>query len=545
MELPKEVVEWLVALDALQVSETGPSKSARNRADGITWLCLENEASSRFESGIGTAALVQSLIREKGLSDMKLDGFRTASSPVAKLFNWNKLAPALSVLGLPLDSETKSLILAGDVDAVADILSVLHQLHGDVWPEKRISTSDSGRSNQQLLEGQSEEERVQADRDSSKTGAQMDEEIGEWQAAASGEPRQKETAGARAARNSSNGASGYANGMPQSEANHVPSSRQDAFSERELNNEAAEGLAAAYDNCSNEPGEGRDGMNAPESRRSEDSDAPPEERIDWSQLASTNGRPSSRLSEVQINAERKDAKGNVTERNGAEQSGSAGGVELLAGLVAECFSVSHEEARDQMHGDFVDWIVGGFPERGSFDSALAWLQEVENRANLIAAADVSEVLTLVSTGMGSDSCHVAVATCRALSSLAKSLPVTQCADWFQSEAGPLQGLSKCWAVHRSEQLAEGLVGLVDSFSRTGMRALFQDKLHEVLPSAAVYMDVVEALLGPLAKNHACRKAFVASGVPGDLIAYALRHLGERQKLFIAHALYQQGEWQVP
>jgi hypothetical protein len=530
MELPKEVVDWLVALDALQVSETGPSKSARKRADGVTWLCLENEASSRFESGIGTAALVQSLIREKGLSDMKLDGFRTASSPVAKLFNWNKLAPALSVLGLPLDSETKSLILAGDVDAVADILSVLHQLHGDVWPEKRISTSDSGGSNQQLLQEQREEDRVQADRDSNKTGAQMEAEMGDRQAAARGEPRQKETAGARVFRNSSNGASGYANGMPQSEADHVSNTQQDAFPKRELNNEAAEGLAAGYDNLSNEPGEGRDGMNAPESRHSEDSDAPPEEGIDWSQLASTSGRPSSRLSEVQINAERTDAKGNVTEwkQNKAKQNGSAGGVELLAGLVAECFSVSQEEARDQMHGEFVDWIVGGFPERGNFDSGLAWLQEVENRANLLTTADASELLTLVSTGMGSDSCHVAVATCRALSSLAKALPAARCADWFLSEAGPLQGLSKCWAVHRSEHLAEGLVGLIDSFGQTAMRALFQDKLHEVLPSAAVYMDVAEALLGPLAKNHACRKAFVAGGVPGDLIAYALRHLGERQ-----------------
>ncbi|GAQ83902.1 hypothetical protein KFL_001670130 [Klebsormidium nitens] len=530
MELPREVADWLVACGALLHPETGPSRSTRNvtsSADVSTFVHLDDDAAARFETGIGTAALVRVLLQEKGLPEANLDGLRTASSPVAKLFNWNKLSPALAALGVPLDSETKSLILAGDVDAVGDILSVLHQMHGDVYADRIVSA--------QTLEETKENERGGTDGDLERAerrsgGADTGKELGKEYADTRGGPLD-ESRNERGESNA-NGRKGEVYGGQETEDYvinqlHNQSSRkpaQNGRSRKRDEEEDEEGESDAHGGEGNEYLEGKS--------------TPPEERIDWSRLASTSGRPSSRLSDIEPRQERAAGGENTAkQREGAsnepESGAGAGGMEVLARLASDSFAVSLLDAATRLAGgDFAEWIVRGGTEN---EKVLVWLEKVAESAGVIAAAavaepsDLTQVLSVVSTGMGFGSADVIFATCQALAGLARALPEDTCTDWFLSEAGPLQGLTDCWLTHRSSRSAGGLAELSSSFCGGMMRALFQDKLHEVLPEAAVYMDVTEAILGPLGKNHTSRKALAAAGVPGDLTAFALRHLGNGQE----------------
>lgn len=512
-------------------------------ADVSAFVHIDEDAAARFETGIGTAALVRVLLQEKGLPEANLDGFHTASSPVAKLFNWNKLSPALAALGVPLDSETKSLILAGDVDAVGDILSVLHQLHSDVCADKITSEhtlGEEGESERGDIDG--DLERAESRSGVAESGRERGEKNVETRGGQSEESAQKRGALQRAyAEASIERKKGNGSQKPEGYSSNQLTKQSSSKAAEDARSREWEKEEHGGGEMDTDVGEG--------SRYLAGESTPPEERIDWSRLASTSGRPSSRLSEMEPQQEQFEGGKNTTKQRGGDSSeqepgSGAGGMEVLARLASECFSVSISEAVTQLAGgDFVEWILGGGTEN---ERVLAWLEKVAESAGVIAGAavaepsDLTQVLSVVSTGMGSGSADVSFATCQALTALARALAEDTCTDWFLSDAGPLQGLTDCWLTHRSSQLAGGLAQLTDAFCRGKMRALFQDKLHEVLPEPAVYMDLAEAIMGPLGKNHASRKALAAAGVPGDLVAYALRHLGKCRKLslcfYVCHDL---------
>ena len=77
-----------------------------------------------------------SLGRLRGLPPpAPLASLREGASPVAKLYNWNLLAPALRPFDIEVDTDTKARIVAGDLDVVAGLLCRFYE---------RVVGQDSG-----------------------------------------------------------------------------------------------------------------------------------------------------------------------------------------------------------------------------------------------------------------------------------------------------------------------------------------------------------------------------------------------------------------
>ena len=58
--------------------------------------------------------------------ELSLDTIKELHTPVARLYNWNVLIPILHAMGVDIDADMKVLIVAGDLDIVADVLEQLH-----------------------------------------------------------------------------------------------------------------------------------------------------------------------------------------------------------------------------------------------------------------------------------------------------------------------------------------------------------------------------------------------------------------------------------
>lgn len=80
--------------------------------------------------------LLTALGRLRGLPPpAPLASLREGASPVAKLYNWNLLAPALRPFDIEVDTDTKARIVAGDLDVVAGLLCRFYE---------RVVGQDSG-----------------------------------------------------------------------------------------------------------------------------------------------------------------------------------------------------------------------------------------------------------------------------------------------------------------------------------------------------------------------------------------------------------------
>ena len=55
-----------------------------------------------------------------------LDKLKDSATPASRLYNWNLLADAMKKLGMSLDTDIKSLIVAGDFDMINELLKDIH-----------------------------------------------------------------------------------------------------------------------------------------------------------------------------------------------------------------------------------------------------------------------------------------------------------------------------------------------------------------------------------------------------------------------------------
>ena len=63
----------------------------------------------------------------RGMPPAPIDTFRDGVSPVVRLYNWNLLAPVFKPFGIVMDKTTKTLVVAGDLDAVANVLEKFYE----------------------------------------------------------------------------------------------------------------------------------------------------------------------------------------------------------------------------------------------------------------------------------------------------------------------------------------------------------------------------------------------------------------------------------
>ena len=67
-----------------------------------------------------------SLNREMVISEDNIASMKAGNKPSAKLYNWNLLVKELAKIDIEVDSDTKSLIVAGDTEFIYEIL---HQVY--------------------------------------------------------------------------------------------------------------------------------------------------------------------------------------------------------------------------------------------------------------------------------------------------------------------------------------------------------------------------------------------------------------------------------
>ena len=121
MEVPENIYNWLKATGLFQL------QSLKGK------FILPSDLASSLESGQAFVKLLKYMNQVKvTVTQNKLDRLTTpmpevntlknATTPAARLYNWNVLTQALELFGIDVDADTKSLIIAGDRDMITEIL---------------------------------------------------------------------------------------------------------------------------------------------------------------------------------------------------------------------------------------------------------------------------------------------------------------------------------------------------------------------------------------------------------------------------------------
>lgn len=75
---------------------------------------------------------------------MSLDKLKDSNTTASRLYNWNLLTDAMKKMGISLDSDIKSLIVAGDTQMLAEVLKDIYEF--DMNQLEKISIPSSANS---------------------------------------------------------------------------------------------------------------------------------------------------------------------------------------------------------------------------------------------------------------------------------------------------------------------------------------------------------------------------------------------------------------
>ncbi|KAL1525152.1 hypothetical protein AB1Y20_020023 [Prymnesium parvum] len=129
LALPSQVGRWLVQMGLVHPSEV----------EAMEPFLLKRPCAQEFENGVRVARLLQMLALD---GSETLDTLKDVHTPVAKLYNWNLLLPVMRARGLDVDQDMKVLIVAGDIDLVADLLVQLHNVEEGKPPMHGVARRD-------------------------------------------------------------------------------------------------------------------------------------------------------------------------------------------------------------------------------------------------------------------------------------------------------------------------------------------------------------------------------------------------------------------
>ena len=128
MNVGSAVATWLKGLRLLYDDECEEATGDSSR------VTLSQSATAYFANGVRVALLLRALSHD---GDLSLDTIKELHTPVARLYNWNVLIPILATMGVDVDADMKVLIVAGDLDIVADVLEQLHGSGTGSGPARR------------------------------------------------------------------------------------------------------------------------------------------------------------------------------------------------------------------------------------------------------------------------------------------------------------------------------------------------------------------------------------------------------------------------
>lgn len=124
--ITNEIYDWLSnwqLLKATQIAQQLPNGK----------VVLDEPTTNQFLNGAIVSKILQKMIEnnskttDKGLPLLtNVEGLKTAMTPSSKLYNWNVIFTSLKKIGINVEQDVKSLIVAGDADMINDILRDIH-----------------------------------------------------------------------------------------------------------------------------------------------------------------------------------------------------------------------------------------------------------------------------------------------------------------------------------------------------------------------------------------------------------------------------------
>ncbi|CAG9333687.1 unnamed protein product [Blepharisma stoltei] len=123
MDLPEHLYNWLQTLGIIPYSDNAESDR----------YSLPEEIVESLESGDCVTLLVKHLNQIKNNFERlttpipELNTLKPVTNLSAKLYNWNIIVQALQLLGVTIDPDTKSLIVAGDREMITEVLEQIYQ----------------------------------------------------------------------------------------------------------------------------------------------------------------------------------------------------------------------------------------------------------------------------------------------------------------------------------------------------------------------------------------------------------------------------------
>ena len=141
MEIDIGLFDKLVNISILD--ESNATKIVKDKSAVV----LDRDTTSQLENGLlvsryleHTVGLMeQEKVNTNGADISKLAQLKEANTTSAKLFNWNIILKEVDKLGIAIDSDSRGLIIAGDVDMILDILKKVDKL------EESVSNPNAGK----------------------------------------------------------------------------------------------------------------------------------------------------------------------------------------------------------------------------------------------------------------------------------------------------------------------------------------------------------------------------------------------------------------
>lgn len=135
MEVDFDLFQRLVNANAIDRKKAQEITDDQRDIESET-VVLDRDVTSLLENGVIVARylehaiglLQQEKVNTNGTDISKLQQMKNTTTAPAKLFNWNVILKEIEKLGIDIDSDSRGLIIAGDLDMVLDLLKRISEL---------------------------------------------------------------------------------------------------------------------------------------------------------------------------------------------------------------------------------------------------------------------------------------------------------------------------------------------------------------------------------------------------------------------------------
>ena len=139
--LDSDMFNWLISLGLLKNSNA-IKQISNNKCE------LDTNISQQFATGIIFSKIVEKILKLQSNNKQEsyilsnIDSLKNAITPASKLYNWNIICEALKKMNIAVDQDIKSLVVAGDLDLINELLREVYKAYSSTVSS--IITYDNG-----------------------------------------------------------------------------------------------------------------------------------------------------------------------------------------------------------------------------------------------------------------------------------------------------------------------------------------------------------------------------------------------------------------